>query len=60
MVEQATSQRSKMRWEMELRADDKDEISQCYVLDKRESVEGMQERHDVSKSEQISLEKLHN
>lgn len=49
MVEQATSQHSKMWWEMELRADDKDEISQCYVLDKRESVEGMQERHDVSK-----------
>ena len=45
---------------MELCADDKDEISECCGVDKRESVEGMQERHDGSKSEQNSFEKLHN
>lgn len=54
MVEQATSQCHKMRWEMELRADDKDKMSQCYVVEKRESAEGMQER-DMSKTEQIHL-----
>lgn len=43
MVEQDTSQCSKMRWEMVLCADDKDEMSQCYVVGKRESVEGTQE-----------------
>lgn len=39
---------------MELRADDKDKMSQCYVVEKRESAEGMQER-DMSKTEQIHL-----
>jgi len=56
MVEQATSQCSEMRWEMELWAGDKEEMSQFYVVDKRESVERMQERYDVSKNEQIHLE----
>lgn len=54
MVEQATSQCHKMRWEMELHADDKDKMSQCYVVDKRDSAEGMQEC-DMSKIEQIHL-----
>lgn len=36
---------------MELRADDEDKMSQRYVVDKRESVEGTQERRDVYKSE---------
>lgn len=45
--EQATSQRSRMRWEMELCAGDKDKMSQCYVVDERKSVEGSQERCDV-------------
>lgn len=39
---------------MELRADDKDKMSQCYVVEKRESAEGMQER-DMSKTEHIHL-----
>lgn len=47
-MEQTSSQCSKSRWEMELRADDG--MCQSYVVGKRASVEGMQERHEVFKS----------